>query len=48
MGIYVERDGIVLPHLNIELLDTVFTEDTEYTAARILTGDFDDIVLRHP
>ena len=48
MGINIKRYGDVLTHLNIKLLDAVFTKDTEQTLAGILSRDFNDIVLRHP
>ena len=48
MGINIERYGNVFAHLNVELLDTILTEDTEQTFLRILAWNFDNIVLRHP
>ena len=48
MGINIKGDGHVFVHLNVKLLDTVFTEETEDTLTGILTGHLDDIFLRHP
>ena len=48
MGIDVELNGQILTLLDVELLDAVFSEDTEKTFTGILSRHFDDIVLRHP
>jgi hypothetical protein len=48
MGIDVELDGQILTLLDIELLDAVLAKEAEHTLAGILTGDLDDILLRHP
>lgn len=48
MGIDIELNGQILSLLNIELLDAVFAKEAEHTLTGILTGDFDDILLRHP
>jgi hypothetical protein len=45
MGIDIERNGDILTHLDIELLDAIFTENTEDTLLGILTGNLYDIVL---
>jgi len=45
MGINIERYGNVFAHLNVELLDTILTENTEHTFSGILTWYFDDILL---
>ena len=48
VGVDIELDGDILVHLNIELLNPVFSENTEHATLRILTRDFNHIVLRHP
>ena len=48
MGINVKLYGNILTILYIELLDTVFAKDSEHTTTRILAGNLDNIVLRHP
>ena len=48
VGIDIELDGHILTILDIELLDAVFAKETEDTLAGILTGNLDDILLRHP
>jgi len=48
MGIDIELDGDILVHLKVKLLDTILAEDTEDATLGILTGNLDDIVLRHP
>ena len=48
MGVDVELDGEILTILDVELLDTVLSEETEHTLAGILSGHLDDILLRHP
>ena len=48
MGVDIELYGQILALLDIELLDTIFTEDTEEALAGILARDFNDIILRHP
>ena len=48
MGIDVELNGDILIHLNIVLLDAVLAEDAEDATFGIGSGNFDDIVLRHP
>ena len=48
MSVNIELNGHVFVHLDIELLDTVFAEDTEDTTTRILSGNLNDIILRHP
>ena len=48
MGVDIELNSHILVHLKIKLLDTVFTENTEDATLRILSGDFNDIILRHP
>ena len=48
MGINIKGHCVVLSHLNIKLFDTVLTEDTEDTTTGILTGNFNNIILRHP
>ena len=48
MCVDVELDGHVLVHLNVKLLDTVFAENPEDATARILSWNFNDIILRHP
>ena len=45
MGINVKRDSQVLTHLNVKLLDTILSEDTEHTLSGILPGNLNDIVL---
>ena len=45
MGINIELNGQVLTVLNIELTNTIFTEDAEDATLGILTGNFNDIVL---
>ena len=48
MGVDIKLHSEILPLLDVELLDTVLSEDTEKTLARILTRNFYHIVLRHP
>ena len=45
MSIDIERYGDVLTHLDVELLDTVLTENAEHTFLGILTWYFDNILL---
>lgn len=45
VGIDVKANGNVLTHLNIKLLDTVLTKDTEQTLTRILARNLNNIVL---
>ena len=45
VGIDIERYGQVIAHLNVKLFDAVFAKHAEDTLARILTRNFDDIVL---
>ena len=48
VGINIELDGNIFVHLNVKLLNTVFAKDAEQTLARILSRNFDNILLRHP
>jgi len=48
MGINVERNRQLLIRLDIKLLDTVFTKNTEDALARICTRNLNHIFLRHP
>ena len=48
MGIYIKLNRHILIHLDIELLDAVFTKNTEHATLGILTRDLNNIVLRHP
>ena len=48
MGINIKLYGHVLTVLDIKLTDAVFAEYPEDATFRILTWNFDDIVLRHP
>ena len=48
MGVDIELNGHVLVHLKIKLLDAVFAENAEDTTSGILSGNFDNIILRHP
>jgi hypothetical protein len=48
VGVDVELDGEVFTVLDVELFDAVLSEETEHTAAGILSGHLDDILLRHP
>ena len=48
VSINIERDGHVFVHLNVKLLDAVFTENAEDALTGILSGHLDDIFLRHP
>ena len=48
MGIDVELNGQILTLLDVELLDTILSEDAEKTFTWILSGHFDNVVLRHP
>lgn len=48
MCVNIERNSQFLSALNIELLDSVFTKQTEYTFAWVLSRHFDYILLTHP
>ncbi len=48
MGIDVKLYCQVIALLNIELLDTVFTEHAKHAFTGILTRNFNYIFLRHP
>ena len=48
MGVDVELDGQILTLLDVELFDAILAEKTEHALTGILTGHFDDILLRHP
>ena len=43
MGINIDAYGELLPYLNVELSDTIGTEDLEATLLGILFESFDDI-----
>ena len=48
MSIDVKTYRHVLTILDIELFDTILSEDTEHTLAWILPWHLNDILLRHP
>ena len=48
MGINIERNGQFLTVLNVKLLDAILTEKTEHTFTRVLSRNFNHILLRHP
>ena len=48
MGVNIELHRKIFSLLNIELFDSVFAEDTEKTFTWILSGNFNNVVLRHP
>ena len=48
MSINIKLNSQILALLNIKLLDTIFTENTEKTLTGILTRNFDNVILRHP
>ena len=48
VGINIELDGDILTILNVELTNAVFAKNTEHHATRILAGDFQHVILRHP
>ena len=48
MGINIKLDSHILTVLNVELTDTILAEYAEHATLGILTGNFDDIILRHP
>ena len=48
MGIDVEGHRIVLIHLNVKLLQTIFAKDSKDHVTRILSGNLDNEILRHP
>ena len=48
MSIYVELNGQLLPGLNIELFDTVFTKEAEYHFSWVGSRNFKNILLTHP
>ena len=45
MCVYIETDCQVFTHLNIELLDAVFTKNTEHTLTGILPRNLYNIIL---
>jgi len=48
MSVDIKLHSEIFTLLDIELLDAIFSEDTEKTFTGILARNFDDIVLRHP
>ena len=48
MGINIKLYGQILTILNVELTDAILSKDAEYATLRILSWNFDYIILRHP